>query len=159
MSSRPVSPRRSELLEELAAAGREHSAAIVLFHAALGARLGLGATDEKILDFVQREGVLGAGELVRRTGLAPSSISAALDRLEERGFVRRSRDSSDHRRVLVEFRQERLAEALPLFEGLSRRLDELYAGYDDGELAVILDFMRRTAVLQRAAAAELSDSG
>ena len=158
-ASSPRPGSRHELLHALHAAGRELSGAIVLFHAAVAARLGLGPTDEKILDLVEREGPLTAGALAKRTGLAPSSLTTALDRLEAARFVRRTRDPADQRRVLVELRHDRLAEALPLFDGLARRLDELYAGYTADELAVIVDFMRRAAERQRDAAAELGDAG
>lgn len=152
----PSSASRDELLAALALAGREFSNAAVMFHTAVAARLGLGATDEKILDLLEREGPVTAGDLVARTGLKPSSITAALDRLEPKGFLRRRRDPADQRRVVVELRHERLAEALPLFEGLGRRLAELYDGYEDDELALILDYLRRAADLQRAATTELS---
>jgi len=44
--------RRGELLAALHQAGREHSNAAVMFHAAVGARMGLGMTEEKTLDQV-----------------------------------------------------------------------------------------------------------
>lgn len=160
MSTRsPKSARRRELLEALTLAGREHSNAIVMFHTAVAHRLGLGATDEKILNLLQREGPLSAGDLVDRTGLAPSSITGALDRLERSGFVSRQRDPADQRRVTVHLRTDRLAEAMSLFAGLVERLDKLYAGYTDDELATILDFMRGSAELQRAATQDLTDGG
>jgi DNA-binding MarR family transcriptional regulator len=139
-------------------AGRQHSNAIVMFHTAVAARLGLNATDEKILDLLDREASVTAGGLVQQTGLAPSSITAALDRLERKGFVRRHRDPVDQRRVTVELRQERIAEGAALFTGLMRGLDELYAGYTDDELATILDFMRRSADMQREATLDVSEA-
>lgn len=153
-----MSARRERLLQELMLAGRQHSNAIVMFHSAVAGLMGLNTTDEKIVDLLEREKSLTAGELVRRTGLAPSSITAALDRLESKGFLRRQRDPADQRRVTVELRYERLAEGAALFQGLVRRLDELYSGYSDDELAVVLDFMRRSAELQLAATQDLTDS-
>ena len=127
-----------------------------MFHTVVAARLGLSATDEKILDLLEREGPVPAGRLVDRTGLAPSSITAAIDRLERNGFARRSRDSADKRRVTVELRGERMVEAQPLFSDLADRLARLYASYTDEELAVVLRFLEESAAAQRAATETLT---
>jgi DNA-binding MarR family transcriptional regulator len=127
-----------------------------MFHTVVAARLGLSATDEKILDLLEREGPVPAGRLVERTGLAPSSITAAVDRLERNGFARRVRDSSDKRRVKVELRGERMAQAQPLFDDLADRLAVLYEGYTDEELAVVLRFLEESAAAQHAATEHLT---
>jgi hypothetical protein len=49
-----------------------------MFHSAVATRLGLGATDEKILDLLEREGPLTAGQLVERTRLAPCDTELAV---------------------------------------------------------------------------------
>lgn len=143
-------------MAELSEAGREQSNATVMFHSAVAGLLGLSATDEKILDLLEREGPLTAGRLVERTRLAPSSITAAVDRLERNGFVRRAPHAQDRRRVTVELRNERLNEARQLFADLARRLEELYAGYSDDELATALAFLRDVTVAQRAATEQLT---
>jgi DNA-binding MarR family transcriptional regulator len=147
---------RDRLLEALARAGREQSNAIVMFHSAVAARLGLGATDEKILDLIDRHGAQTAGELGAQTGLAPSSITGALDRLEQRGFITRSRDPNDQRRTRVTLRPAAFEAAAGLFDGLADRLAVVYAGYSDEELTVILDFMQRAARAQHAATMDLT---
>lgn len=152
-------PLRGRLLAELMEAGREQSNATVMFHSAVATRLGLGATDEKILDLLEREGPLTAGQLVERTRLAPSSITAAVDRLERNSFVRRGTYAQDRRRVTVELRAERLSETQELFADLARRLEELYDGYSDDELAVVLRYLREIAIVQTAATGQLTASG
>ncbi len=156
MSTAQRSRRRTQLLASLEQAGREQSNATVMFHTAVASQLGLSATDEKILDLLEREGPLSAGKLVERTGLAPSSITAAVDRLERNGFVRRGRDALDKRRVTVALREDRLVEAQPLFADLARRLGLLYDGYTEDELATVLRFMQESATAQRAATEELT---
>jgi DNA-binding MarR family transcriptional regulator len=47
-------------------------------------------------------GGMSAGELARAGHLSPAAVTAALDRLERAGYVRRVRDHEDRRRVLVE---------------------------------------------------------
>ena len=156
MSTDEPRPSRRQLLAELMQAGREQSNAIVMYHSAVAARLGLSTTDEKILDLLEREGPLTAGDLVQRTRLAPSSITAAIDRLQHNGFVHRRPHAQDRRRVTVELRHESLKGAPDLFADLARRLKKLYASYNDDELAAVLRFMRDATSAQRAATEELT---
>jgi DNA-binding MarR family transcriptional regulator len=148
--------RRSELLAALHQAGREHSNAAVMFHAAVGARMGLGLTEEKTLDLLEREAALTVGEIAARTGLAPASVSGLIDRLERKGFVRRVRDRADGRRVIVEIDREHVASFGALFATFVAGLEALYAGYSDEQLEVILDFLRRSAAIQREATGEVA---
>ncbi|WP_328433087.1 MarR family winged helix-turn-helix transcriptional regulator [Streptomyces sp. NBC_00425] len=148
--------RRGELLAALHQAGREHSNAAVMFHAAVGARMGLGMTEEKTLDLLEREGPFTAGEIVARTGLAPASVSGLVDRLERKGFVRRSRDHADGRRVIVEIERDRVASFGVLFADFVSGLEALYADYTDEQLDVILDFLRRSAAVQQRATGTLT---
>ncbi|MEU1723737.1 MarR family winged helix-turn-helix transcriptional regulator [Actinomadura sp. ATCC 39365] len=143
------------MLDELVEAGRESSNAAVMYHSAMGERLGLGMTEEKTLDLLQRHGPLTAGELSQHTGLAPASVSGLIDRLEAKWLVRRVRDTKDRRRVIVEINWERLAGFGELFEPFVAAMSGLYDRYTDDELALIVDFLRRSTALQRAATTEL----
>lgn len=153
--SRDISEHRKKLLDELVEAGRESSNAAVMYHSAMGQRLGLGMTEEKTLDLLQRHGPLTAGELSQHTGLAPASVSGLIDRLEAKWLVRRVRDTKDRRRVIVEINWERLAGFGELFEPFVAAMSGLYDRYTDDELALIVDFLRRSTALQRAATTEL----
>lgn len=153
--SRDISEHRKKLLDELVEAGRESSNAAVMYHSAMGERLGLGMTEEKTLDLLQRHGPLTAGELSQHTGLAPASVSGLIDRLEAKWLVRRVRDTKDRRRVIVEINWERLAGFGELFEPFVAAMSGLYDRYTDDELALIVDFLRRSTALQRAATTEL----
>jgi DNA-binding MarR family transcriptional regulator len=151
------SARRADLLERLMMAGRVQSEATVMFHAVVAAKQGLTATEEKALDLLDRSGPLTAGELARRTGLVPASVTGLIDRLERKGFVRRIPNPSDRRSVLVEVETERVfASMAPLFADWVRSLEELFAGYTDEQLETILDFLTEAARRQRQAAIDLS---
>jgi DNA-binding MarR family transcriptional regulator len=150
--------RRAELLEQLALAGRASSAATVMFHTAVAARQGLSASEEKALDLLERLGPLTAGELARQSGLAPASVTALINRLEAKGFARRVQNPSDRRSVLVEVDPERVyATVAPLFADWVGSLQELYAGYTDEQLEVILHFLNEAARRQREATARLTE--
>jgi DNA-binding MarR family transcriptional regulator len=137
-------PTRRELLAALATAGREHSDATVHFHATVADRLGLNPTDYKAMSLLERAGPLSAGEIAERTGLATASVTALVDRLERRGFVRRVRDAGDRRRVIVAASPEGVAKAAAYFESPRRSLGRLFAPYTDDELRVVLDFLARS---------------
>jgi len=149
--------RRAELLAELGLAGRAMSAATVMFHATVAARQGLSATEEKALDLLERFGPLTAGELAKRSGLAPASVTGLVNRLEAKGFARRIANPSDRRSILVEADPERVYAAMaPLFADWVRSLEELYAGYTDEQLELILHFLTEVARRQQAATARLT---
>ncbi len=153
-----TSPRgREQLLEALALAGRAMSTATVLFHSTVAAHHGLSATEEKALDLLERFGPLTAGELAKRSGLAPASVTGLVNRLEHKGFARRIANPSDRRSILVEADTERVYAAMaPLFADWFGSLEELWAGYSDEQLELILHFMTEAARRQREATARLT---
>jgi DNA-binding MarR family transcriptional regulator len=155
--ARTRTSRRAELLEQLEMAGRASSVATVMFHTAVAARQGLSASEEKALDLLERSGPLTAGELARQSGLAPASVTGLINRLEHKGFARRIQNPSDRRSILVEVDVERMyARVAPLFADWARSLQELYAGYSDEQLEVILHFLTEAARRQQEATARIT---
>ena len=150
---------RAELVAALHAAGREQSAATVMFHAAIAQRLDLNASEEKTLDILGRFGPLTAGQLATHTGLARPSVTAMIDRLERKGFARRVANPNDARSVFIEANPDRVGRIEPLFADWVRRLEDLFAKYSDSELEVILRFIQETTDRQREATALLSGHG
>lgn len=154
----PMRPTRRQILETLRRAGRENSDATVLFHSTMANLLGLHPTDYKVLGILQRLGSLTAGEIARQSGLAPASVTNLIDRLEGKGFVRRT-EHHDRRRVVVEPVAERLSEAPRRFASMQRSLARLFDLYSDPELAVIADFLGRNAQRLRTETAKLEPAG
>ncbi|MES4904396.1 MULTISPECIES: MarR family transcriptional regulator [unclassified Streptomyces] len=147
---------RKELRAQLLAAGREHSTAVVMFHEALAAKQDLSAGESKALDLLERHGPLTAGDLSRRSGLAPASVTGLVDRLERKGFARRVKHPEDGRRVLIEANPERLAALAPYFEDFLGSMEELLADYTDEQLRTVTHFLKETARRQSAAASRLA---
>jgi DNA-binding MarR family transcriptional regulator len=154
--SADASSRRAELLQRLQIAGREQSAATVMFHTALAAKQDLSATEEKALDLLDRFGPLTAGQLAQRSGLAPASVTGLVDRLERKGFARRVPHPVDKRSVLIEVRPDRLAMLGPLFDDWWRSLTELFSSYSDEQLETILHFLNEATRRQHEATARLT---
>jgi DNA-binding MarR family transcriptional regulator len=69
-------------------------------------------------------------------------MTKMVDRLERAGYVWRSADPSDRRRVVVTAVPERLAAVTAHFAPMGEKMSRHLAGRTAGELAVILAFMR-----------------
>jgi DNA-binding MarR family transcriptional regulator len=84
-------------------ASRASQAATERFDALAAEALGINRTDANCLDILDNEGgTLSAGRVAELSGLTTAAVTAVLDRLEAKGYVRRARDEKDRRRVLVE---------------------------------------------------------
>src|SRR5262245_19155826 len=114
-------------------AGRQLSAATIMFHQAIADRLGLNPTDHKCVDLLVTAGPMTAGELADATGLTTGAITGVIDRLEEAGFVRRADDPNDRRRVILRVIPKRYRQIGRLFESLSAAAADLGARYSDRE--------------------------
>ncbi|MFF4584581.1 MarR family winged helix-turn-helix transcriptional regulator [Streptomyces sp. NPDC001388] len=149
--------RRAAALDRLMTVGRQNSAVTVMFHSAVAARQGLNATEEKTLDFLQRQGPLTAKDLAGLTGLAPASVTGLVDRLEAKGFVRRVKHPTDKRRVLVELDEDKLAELAGFFEDWARDIVEVCEEFGTEELETVNRFLEAMTEAQRKATARLTD--
>ena len=147
---------RPELEGALDRKVREFNAQVVVFGHAVAGRLGINATDLQCLNVLAQEGPITAGRLSEITGLTVGAITGVVDRLEGAGYARRERDAEDRRRVIVHpVPQSDSREVSPLFGGVRRSSAELYSGYTDNELALILGFFAKAVPALREQTAEL----
>nr|MDH3163618.1 hypothetical protein [Bacillus licheniformis] len=65
-----------------------------------------------------------------------------IDRLEKAGYVRRIRDSSDRRRLLVELIPENLETISHIFHDLAQESAEFLSRYSEEELQTIIKFLK-----------------
>lgn len=153
----PEQPTRDEVLAALADSGRELSTAVILFHTNLALRVGLGPSEEKVLELVHRHRHATVSELAEHAGMRKNSLSDTLDRLEAKGFVERQPHPRDGRKVSVTGTASGAERIGALFGGLMSRLGELNAEFSTEELAVIADYQRRAAEIQAAESQALDD--
>lgn len=118
---------------------------------------GIHRTDLSLLDVLQLGGRMTAGELAKRGHLSPGAVTAALDRLERAGYVRRVRDEVDRRRVFVEVTDEMLDRAAQVYGPLAALSEELLGGLSDDQLRAMIDVMTRGAEMQLERAAALRE--
>lgn len=123
--------------------GRELSTAVVMFHEAVGRRLGLSGTERKLLDVLARTGPATAGRLAAETGLTSGAITGIVDRLVRAGYARRQPNPADRRSVIVSRVPSASLDRIrpEVFEPLGRAITELSARYSGAELAVIASYL------------------
>jgi DNA-binding MarR family transcriptional regulator len=151
--------QRRQLSQEVKASLREVGAQLSRLNHRVGGRLDIRTGDLECLDHISREGPLSPTSLAKLTGQHPATLTGILDRLERGGWIARDRDPDDRRGVVVRPERGRGAEILRLYlveSGMNSALDEILAGYTEPELAIVADFLRRTADAGRTAAERLS---
>ena len=135
---------RAALLDVLDRELRTGGALSVLRGHLLADHIGINSTDLECLDILDLYGPITAGRLAELTGLASGSVTALVDRMAKAGWVRRTQDPRDRRRVIIELVPEHVRVILPHFAPLTRALAALFARYSDDELALIVDFTTRS---------------
>jgi DNA-binding MarR family transcriptional regulator len=131
--------------------GRDFSTAVVLFHEAIAARLGISSAEWKCLGLLEEHGPLTAGRLAELSGFTTGAITGIVDRLERAGYAGRERHPEDRRSVIV--RPLRLGEVrarvAPVFAALGRAMQAVTRRYRRDELAVIADYLERVTRVLR----------
>jgi DNA-binding MarR family transcriptional regulator len=113
-----------------------------VFDEIAGEILGLNKTDQRCLDIISRLGQTTAGELARESGLTTGGVTAVVDRLERDGYVRRVRDSSDRRKVLLEATPESFEKVWAIWGPLKDAWDAQARRFTREQLEFLLRFMR-----------------
>lgn len=137
---------RSVLLGELQESLRRANALGVLFGHEVAQRVELNHTDMECLDILTMTGPITAGRLAEVTGLTTGAITGLVDRLEERGYVHRSKDPRDRRRVIIVPNTEAMERDIdPYYASLAQRMREVVEQFSDEEVELLLEFSRASS--------------
>lgn len=130
---------------------RAFSDAVVFFHEAIAARLGMSAADWKCLGLLEQHGEMTAGRLAELSGFTTGAITGILDRLETSGYARRRSNPADRRSVLVGPGElGRLKEETkPVFSALRRAMGEVARRYTPEERTIIESWLEGTTAVLR----------
>lgn len=144
----PVSQRtRVRALEELRTAIRAYQSATDALDETAARVLGINRTDARCWDILDQLGPITAGELARRAQLTTGAVTGVIDRLESRGFVRRVRDETDRRKVLVELTVEARERARALYAGFDELGGPMLARWSVEDLDLVRDFLQASTEL------------
>jgi DNA-binding MarR family transcriptional regulator len=149
VSRRPTA-RRRKLIEELDRQNRRTGSVGSMHSRAIAGRAGLNDTDFECIDVLDWTGPITAGELGRRVGITSGAVTGVLDRLEGGGWVRRTADPNDRRRVIVELcppapdgpNPERYEEMAEAFAPLQRDIEGIVDELTDEQLETIVEYLR-----------------
>jgi MarR family transcriptional regulator, organic hydroperoxide resistance regulator len=97
--------------------------------------IGINPAQGRILFVLWEEGPTTIHELAKRSGLAKSTLTSSLDRLEAQGQVLRVRDAADRRRITIELTPGNQA-MQRLYDRVSKEMVAVfYRGFARSEIA------------------------
>ncbi|OKK21812.1 transcriptional regulator [Streptomyces sp. CB00455] len=134
---------------------REYIDAVGLHGTAGAEAAGLQASEWYALSRITLAGGLTPGELATATGLTSGATTRLIDRLERAGYVRRTADPTDRRKVIV----DAVPGALSAVEGLvgpaRRRIADVLTQYTPEQRDLLFDYFARAAPAFREATEEI----
>ncbi|MGN7860781.1 MarR family winged helix-turn-helix transcriptional regulator [Microbacterium sp. 22303] len=111
------------------------------FERAIAKRLELDAVGLEALDHLISGGPTTPTELAHRVEVSTAAMTLVLNRLEDRGHVRRERHPSDGRKLIVTASDEAATAARQLVAPLIVAVEGVIAAMSDGERAVVSRFL------------------
>lgn len=117
------------------------------FDEAVGEAYDLNANERHCLSYLWQE-PRTASAIAREVRLTPAAVTALIDRLERRGYVRRESDPGDRRKVMVRATDAAARLAIEAYGPTEKAGQELLARYTEAELEVLLRFAREALALQ-----------
>jgi len=152
----PPTNMNVDLSEEVLATLRRISRAVELYSKALVREYGLTGPQLTILTTIRRSGSLSVSDLARRISLSQATVTSILDRLEQQGFVVRSRGKDDKRLVYIELTDKtRIVleqKPNPLHNDFLKRFTSL----QDWEQTLLLSSIQKIAKLMNAENIEMN---
>jgi DNA-binding MarR family transcriptional regulator len=121
---------------------------------AVGEIYGLNAAERLALSFLWPDPQT-ASAIARHVRLTPAAVTALIDRLEKRGFVRRKADPTDRRKVLVEADKEAMRVTAEAYLPLRDRGAASLAKYSEEELRIFTSVLEDTLRIQEEMTREL----
>ncbi len=82
-------------------------------------------------------------ELSRKTGLAKTTLTSMLDRMEEAGLINRNYDKADRRQIRITL-TNKSRELSAKYDEVSRKMSEIfYQGFSDSEIEQFENYLSR----------------
>lgn len=117
---------------------RKFTRSTLLHQHVIAEAMGLHVTDAECIDFLQEMGPSTAGDLARATRLTTGAITNVIDRLERAGYVKRSADPKDRRKVIVTFIPDKHGPTKASYGALAKEVQDLLTGYTEEQLTFLI---------------------
>ena len=110
---------------------------------------GINRTDARCLDIVQRLGRITAGELAAQAGLTTGAVTVVIDRMEQAGYLHRTRSETDRRKVHLDL-TDRAHQLARLVYGQIKAAGEVgMRQMSVAEMALVTRFLRCNSYIQQ----------
>jgi DNA-binding MarR family transcriptional regulator len=110
--------------------------------------LNLNRTDLRCLDLLLQRGPSAPSRLSVALGLTTGSVTAMLDRMEKAGYITRTPDPSDRRKIIVQATPEIAAQAMEAMAPLMEDSAKSIAHYTVDDLKLLVDFFTKAIQTQ-----------
>ena len=145
-----------DLRKKLALEAQAHQAAVDAVDAAAAAYLQVNRTDLRCLEILTQNDSVLPSQLASQLGLTTGSVTAMLDRLERLGYVTRSADPADRRKVVVRITPKATRKAGKIYGPIALEGErDVLSRYSAAELRLLFDYHRRSRELQERHAARI----
>src|SRR5919109_2714716 len=141
------SENRSKIVEAIGRAVMRWQDATQAYDEAVGEILELNTAEQRCLSFLYA-GPQPAGAIAAATSLTPAAVTALIDRLEARGFVRRMRSTEDRRKVMVETTDKAHEVTARYYRPIAEEGTRFLQTFSEDELQAILRFLNGAIELQ-----------
>lgn len=118
-------------------------------------RYGVARMEWRLVAALVESGSMSLSALVRRTEIDQARVSRAVDRLAEKGLLRRVREGADRRRTVIEVTSNGHQLYRELFPALSAINQRIMSVLDELEAVALEDYLQRLT----SRAKEILDSG
>lgn len=92
---------------------------------------------------VLREGVRTPKQLSQAAGWPTSTVTRVLDRLESAGYLRRSHDATDRRRVNIELMMDKIDPIIGYYGRYAELMEQVNAGFSGQELGIVARYLEQ----------------
>lgn len=137
-----------DLYERLGELVREFQRAVDQGDDEIARLLDINRTDLRCLDLLLQRGPSAPSRLSVELGLTTGSVTAMLDRMEKAGYITRTPDPSDRRKVIVQATPEIAAQAMDAMTPLMEDSAKSMAHYKIAELKLLVDFFTNAIAIQ-----------
>ena len=129
-----VQPEVYDLMWEI----RKFTRSTLMLQQMIAEKAGLYVTDAECIDYLKEMGPSTAGDLSKATRLTTGAITNVIDRLERAGFVKRSRDAEDRRKVVVSYITQKKTGMEIHYASLAKSVQNFLSSYTKKELNLLI---------------------